>query len=114
MVIVGKIKNAHEEYMRMQKKGSMAPTRRVAQGWKAPSPGTIKVNCDASWCRQTKTGGIRVVPRESEGHLIGGANRKRNGGTIEELKVEAILLGTNLAIEKEWERGDRVGLRGGD
>lgn len=49
---------------------------RNSQGWEAPETGSVKVNCDASWCRQTKTGGLRVVARNSDDRLTEEANRR--------------------------------------
>lgn len=82
----------------------MTPNRRETQGWKATSPVIIKVNCDVSWCRQTKSGGNDVVARNSDGRLIGEANRKLTCGAAKEMEVEAIFLGIKLAIKKGWDR----------
>lgn len=74
MTTVLEIKNAHEDYMRVPKLRSLAPNIRAAQGWTPPNPGTNKVNCDTSWCKETKLGGIVVVARNSDGQFIGGPN----------------------------------------
>lgn len=75
---------------------------RVTQVWSTPSQEVINVNCDASQCRLTKNGGIGVIARNSEGHVIGGATHILKGKDAESLEAEAILLGIKLAIEKGW------------
>lgn len=49
-------------------------------------------------------GGIGVIARNSDGHLVGGANRTLKGGSAVEMEVEAALLGTRLVIENGWDQ----------
>lgn len=67
-------------------------------------PPTIKVTCDASWCKLTWTCNIGILARNSEGQLIGGLNRKMTNDDIEMLEAMTILYRTRLAIENEWKQ----------
>lgn len=69
-----------------------------------PANGWVKINCDASWRRESNTGEIGVIARNETGQVIGGANRRKNGWNIEALEAEALLMGVSLAREKQWEK----------
>lgn len=74
IITVDKVKKLHEEYKNTPKVTNPSHKPLNNQEWEASGIGFVKVNCDASWSRQTKMGGIRVVARNSDGRLIGGAN----------------------------------------
>lgn len=63
-----------------------------------PDRDRIKINCDASWCRQTKDDGIGVIARDSVVHVVGGVNRRLKGGDAAYLEAEGVLLSVRLSI----------------
>lgn len=80
---VEEAKKLYVEYKNIPKVTNEVQRPRNSQGWEAPETGYVKVNCDASWCRQTKTGGLRVVARNSDGRLTEGANRRETRESVE-------------------------------
>ncbi|KAL9687784.1 hypothetical protein QQ045_032191 [Rhodiola kirilowii] len=38
--------------------------------WKPPPIGSVKLNCDASWCESTKSGSIAVIARDIGGNVL--------------------------------------------
>lgn len=72
-VVVDEIKQSHEKYVRASNEIVSTSSPGVAQVWRTPEPHSVKVNCDASWCRQTKMCGISVIAKYV------GANRKKTG-----------------------------------
>lgn len=83
---------------------SHSPQNSNETGMAKTRKGLDQNKLDASWCRETKIGGIGVIARDEEGRMIGGANRRTTGWNIESLEVEAILLGGLLAMENSWGR----------
>lgn len=72
--VVEEIKQACDEIKGLQRVGPVVLNIRETQGWRASTPGTVKVNCDAAWYNQTMLGGISVVARTSDGRIVRGAN----------------------------------------
>lgn len=72
--IVIAIKGAHMELLRTEPMGGSATQTQSHLRWTKPTVGAIRRNCDASWCNQSRRGGIGVVARNAEGHLVGGLN----------------------------------------
>lgn len=73
------MRKAHDEYMRAKTEHVTEPGLRVAEAWRRSDQGCVKINCDASRCRQTKMGGIDVIARNADGCVVGGANRRLSG-----------------------------------
>lgn len=70
-VVVDKGIKLHGEYMRASKETVSALGPRNAQVWRMSKPESVKVkvNCDASWCRQINMGGIGVIERNVDSHV---------------------------------------------
>lgn len=43
--------------------------------WTRPPVGTIRINCDASWSNETRTGGFGIIRRDHLGQVVGVVNR---------------------------------------
>uniref|UniRef100_A0A8I6X1Y8 RNase H type-1 domain-containing protein n=1 Tax=Hordeum vulgare subsp. vulgare TaxID=112509 RepID=A0A8I6X1Y8_HORVV len=49
------------------------PTRKKDHTWKKPDPGTIKINVDASFCAEIRTGACGAVAKDYVGNFIAAA-----------------------------------------
>lgn len=78
---------------------AVRPPPQTVTAWMRPPAETIKLNCDASWSRETNRGGIGVIARDSSGVVRGGLAETRMGGSAEELEAEAVLGAVRLAID---------------
>lgn len=61
----------------MEKLPNQQPSTQAVRGegkWFASPSGTIRINCDASWCKQTGMGGVGVIARDSSEQVVGGLN----------------------------------------
>lgn len=56
-----------------------------------PPLGTIRINCDALWCKQISMGGGGVVARDSNSEVVGGMNRRYRSDDVKTLEASAIL-----------------------
>lgn len=65
--------------------------------------GTIKINCDATWCSTTRFGGMGVIARDHMGNICGGKHDSTMGGSVVEVEAKAILKGINMAIKMGWQ-----------
>lgn len=69
------------------------------QTWKRQSQDAIKINCDATWCRSTKRGGIGVIARNHNGEVVGGYHGLEVADNDEYLEAHVVYEGIRLAVE---------------
>lgn len=102
MEVVDRTRKAHDEVRGARIRNASVHIPRETQTWRRPNRRWIKINCDASWCRETKTGGIGVIARNADGCVVGGENLKASEWNIEALEAEDILVSVKFAREKDW------------
>lgn len=72
--IILEIKVLIDKMVKLPLRLQSAQTVSMNGRWSAPCPGTIRINCDVSWCKQIGMGGLRVIARDSRGGVVGAVN----------------------------------------
>ena len=76
----------------------------AANKWSKPPPASFKVNCDASWNKETKEATCAAVVRNSSGKMIDGRVQKVLCRSSHVAEMLAIRLGVNLLKSMEASR----------
>ncbi|GAA0170366.1 hypothetical protein LIER_40941 [Lithospermum erythrorhizon] len=76
----------------------------VLQGWATPSPGFVKINCDAGWSQTTKCGTTGLVCQDEAGQFVGAVFY--NLGQVQSAAV-AEVLAIREGMEWAWKQGWR-------
>ncbi|KAL4346318.1 hypothetical protein GQ457_17G009380 [Hibiscus cannabinus] len=74
----------------------------IQMTWNPPNSGTIKINCDASFCSKTKEACVAAVFRDCNGILLGGASKMISTNFVPVAEAMACRLGVNVAIREGW------------
>lgn len=68
-----------------------------------PMPRSTWINCDTSWCKQTRMREVGVIAHNSNGDIVGGINRRWcQNDRVDTLEPSTILEGVRLSVEKGW------------
>lgn len=89
-------------------------TSRVGKYWRPPVRGGLKINCDASFNRQRKSGFAGIIIRSEIGEFITGLTKQfyANSPLVAEALAlqEAVVLAANLGLMEVVFEGDNLDL----
>lgn len=72
--------------------------------WRRPEEGFIKINCDAAWTSTSGQCGLKLIARDHEGSICGGAPFQTQGASVEELEAKTVFERVKLAFLKKWSK----------
>ncbi|KAK5811060.1 uncharacterized protein LOC108468429 [Gossypium arboreum] len=68
----------------------------------APTPNSVKINCDSSWNPSNQTAGIATVARDSFGKIMQGLNACVQVSSVRVAEALAVRSGAVLAVHRQW------------